>query len=195
MGRKLGLSTQDVVAAAVSIADAEGLEAVTLAAVAALLGIRSPSLYAHVRGLDGLRRLVALEAAAAFAGAIERAVDERTELVALREMMFAYRRFAQEHRGLYEAVQRAVKPGEDDELYRSLAAVVMPAFRALAEAGVGPADQVHLTRVIRSALHGFVVLERDGGFGMPESVEESFRRLVEFLVAAVSQYVEAGGKG
>jgi AcrR family transcriptional regulator len=188
LGRKLGLTRADVVNTAVALADAEGLDAVTLASVAARLGIRSPSLYAHVDGLDGLRRLLALEAAAAFAAEIEGAVEGHEGRTALRRTMFAYRGFAQRHPGLYQAAQRAVKPGEDDELYQALAAVVLPVFRTLAEVGVGPEDQVHITRAIRSALHGFVVLEHGGGFGMPESVDESYTRLVELLISAVTAH-------
>ena len=50
MARKVGIRVDDVVEAAATVADAEGLEAVTLARVAAVLGVRSPSLYAHVDG-------------------------------------------------------------------------------------------------------------------------------------------------
>jgi AcrR family transcriptional regulator len=174
-----------VVQAALAIADADGLEAVSLAAVAARLGIRSPSLYAHVAGLEGLRRMLALEAAAAMARAIHPAMKGRTGLEALRAMAVAYRRFAQQHPALYQAAQRAVRPDEDEELYRALAAVVLPVFEVLAEEGVPPTDQVHITRAFRSALHGFVTLEQTGGFGMPESVEESFARVVDLLAAAV----------
>jgi AcrR family transcriptional regulator len=185
MARKVGLSTVDVVAAAAAKADAEGLEAVTLASVAAQLGVRSPSLYAHVEGLAGLRRMLALEAAALMADRLRQAVGQRTGTDALREIAFAYRCFAREHPGLYAAAQRAVRPGEDDELYRALAAVAMPAIQALVEAGIAPSEQVHLTRAFRSAMHGFVVLEQTGGFGMPESVDESFRRVVDLLLSAV----------
>jgi hypothetical protein len=108
--------------------------------------------------------------------------------VALRRTMLAYRGFAQRHPGLYQAAQRAVKPGEDDELYQALAVVVLPVFRTLAEVGVDPENQVHIARAIRSALHGFVVLEQGGGFGMPESVDESYARLVELLVSAVTAH-------
>jgi AcrR family transcriptional regulator len=179
------VSRDDVIDVACSVADEEGLEAVTLAAVAARVGIRSPSLYAHVNGLDDLRRLVALRAAAALALELERAAEGRTGLAALREIALAYRRFATGHRGLYAAAQRAVRPGDDDELYNALAAAAMPAIRALAEAGVARAERVHLTRAFRSALHGFVVLEQSSGFGMPESVDESFRHLVDLLLTAV----------
>lgn len=185
MARRIGLARADVVGAARAIADAEGLDAVTLAAVAARLGIRSPSLYAHVDGLEGLRRELALAAAAAMAETFRAAVAGRSGLESLAALAVEYRKFAGSHPGLYAAAQRAVKPGEDDELYKALAAVVLPVFSSLAEVGADAADQVHLTRVFRSALHGFVVLEQAGGFGMPESIDESFRRMVDVLISAV----------
>lgn len=192
MARKLGLSPDGVVDAAAEIADAEGIEAVTLASVAARLGVRSPSLYAHVEGLDGLRRMLALRAARAMGRALGEAAEGRSGTEALRAISVAYRRFARSHPGLYGAAQRAVRPGEDDELYRALAEPVLPALRALAEAGVAEAERVHLARAFRSALHGFVALERGGGFGMPESVDRSFERLVELLLAGVR--AAAGGE-
>lgn len=195
MARKRGISQTDVVGAAAEIADAQGLEAVTLASVAARLGIRSPSLYAHVEGLDGLRRLLALEAAGALRSALEKSVRDRSGLAALRALAGAYRRFAKRHPGLYLAAQRAVRPGEDDELYRALASAAMPAVRALAEAGVEGPEGVHLTRAFRSAMHGFVVLEGMGGFGLPESVEESYARMVDLLVSAVRGVSAESGPG
>ncbi|HEV2150189.1 MAG TPA: TetR-like C-terminal domain-containing protein [Longimicrobiaceae bacterium] len=192
MARKAGLSAGDVVAAAAEIADAEGADAVTLASVASRLGVRPPSLYAHVDGLQGVRRLLALQAARELGVALRAAVQGRTGTEALREVAHAYRRFAREHPGLYGAAQRAVRPGEDDELYRALAEPVLPVLRALGDAGVTEADRVHLARAFRSALHGFVVLERGGGFGMPESVDESFGRMVELLLAGVA--ASAGGR-
>jgi AcrR family transcriptional regulator len=185
MARKLGLTLDDVTHAAVQIADSEGLAAVTIASVAGRLGVRSPSLYAHVDSLDGIRRLIAIHAAGAMANALGAEAGQRTGMDAVRELAYAYRRFAAEHPGLYAAAQRAVKPGEDDELYEALAAAAAPAFHALAGAGVAVADRVHLARALRAGLHGFVQLEQGGGFGMPESLDESFARLVDVLLAGV----------
>ncbi len=193
MARKVGISAADVVAAAVGIADAEGLDAVTLASVAARLGVRSPSLYAHVEGLDGLRRQLALRAAGEMGAAFSVAAGERAGLDALREIAYAYRRFSRDHPGLYGAAQRAVRREKDEELYHALAEPVIPVVRALAEAGVDEAERIHLARAIRSAMHGFVALERGGGFGMPESVDESFDRLVELLLSGVR--AAGGSKG
>jgi len=185
MARKLGVAPDDVVAAAARIADTDGLDAVTLASVAAALGVRPPSLYAHVDGLDGLRRRLALHAAAAMAEQLEGAAAGRTGLDALQAIAHAYRDFAHAHPGWYAAAQRAVRPGEDDELYQALATAAMPAIRAMADTGLDGDDAIHLTRAFRAALHGFVSLERVGGFGMPASIDESFRRFVDLLLAGV----------
>jgi len=42
-------------------------------------------------------------------------------------------------------------------------------------------DAIHAVRIVRAALHGFVSLEREGGFAMPIDVDESYRRLVNTL--------------
>ncbi|MGI8712393.1 MAG: TetR family transcriptional regulator, partial [Solirubrobacteraceae bacterium] len=52
---RAGLDAEAVVTAAARLADAEGLECLTLARLAQRLGVRSPSLYAHVDGLEELR--------------------------------------------------------------------------------------------------------------------------------------------
>lgn len=198
MARKRGITVDDVVSAAAEIADTAGLDGVTLTAVAERVGVRPPSLFAHVDGLGGLHRLLALRAAKELEQALVEATAGRHGIGALRALAHGYRRFAARRPGLYAAAQRAVRPGEDDELYRALAAVIVPALRALSEAGVGPGELVHITRAIRSALHGFVELEGSGGFGMPEDVGESFERLVELLLSGVRAVAgeeegEAGG--
>ena len=61
---RMGLDAERVVDAAAGIADAEGLEAVTLARVAGELGVRAPSLYNHVDGRDDVLRAIAASIAA-----------------------------------------------------------------------------------------------------------------------------------
>lgn len=57
-GPKPGLSLDAIVGAAVAVADAEGLEAVSMARVAAQLGFTPMSLYRYVRGKDELLQLM-----------------------------------------------------------------------------------------------------------------------------------------
>ena len=48
----------------------------------------------------------------------------------------------------------------------------------LTDLGVTGPDTVHAVRQFRALMHGFVTLEAGGGFGLPESVDETFARLV-----------------
>src|SRR4051794_41896312 len=54
-----GLSRDGIVAAALSLADAEGLDAVSIRRVAAALGARPMSLYTHIAAKDDLVDLMA----------------------------------------------------------------------------------------------------------------------------------------
>lgn len=60
MSPRAGLDRRTLVIAAAEIADHEGIEAVTLAALANKLGVRSPSLYNHINGLQELRTQLAI---------------------------------------------------------------------------------------------------------------------------------------
>jgi AcrR family transcriptional regulator len=57
-GPRAGLSAEAIVAAAVRVADAEGLEAVSMARVAKELGFTTMSLYRHVSGKDELLQMM-----------------------------------------------------------------------------------------------------------------------------------------
>ncbi|MDX1690033.1 MAG: WHG domain-containing protein, partial [Acidimicrobiia bacterium] len=187
MARRVGIDVEDVRRAAAELADRHGLDALTLSAVARRLGIRPPSLYAHVEGVDGLRRLVASDGARRLADVLTDVAEDRSGREALAAFMHAYRAFAHRHPGLYEASQRdAPAPAEDPELAEALVAPVLVVAGALSDVGV-PADRhVPVIRGLRSALHGWVDLERLGGFGLPEDVDDSFDTLVAMLLAGIA---------
>ena len=54
--------------------------------------------------------------------------------------------------------------------------------------GITGADAVDAARFVRSVLHGFVSLELGGGFGLPQSADTSFRRLVHATNRALSRW-------
>ena len=110
MGRKAGISIDDIVTAAATIADRDGLAAATLSAVAAELGIKTPSLYNHVPGLAGMRRELALYSSRLLTDLFREATHGREPREAIRAAAGAYRSFAVEHPGLYESMLPAPKP-------------------------------------------------------------------------------------
>jgi AcrR family transcriptional regulator len=177
---RAGLSRAAVVGAAADLVDAQGLDAVTLAAVAAAVGVRTPSLYNHVGGLDDVRRGVALTALREIGDALRDAAVGRAGDDALVALAHAYRAYAREHPGRYAATQRA--PAADDaELSAAGARAVDALLAVLRGYGLEGDDAIHAARGVRSALHGFVALEAGGGFGIPVDLDESFDRMVAAL--------------
>jgi len=177
---RAGLDPEAVVASAAELADAEGLEAVTLARVAERLGVRSPSLYVHVKGLPDLRRRLAARGASELAARLQAAAAGRAGRDALAAVADVYRRYAREHPGAYTAMQRAsdVREGPAAESATRVVDVVVAVLRGY---GLEGDDAIHGTRIVRAALHGFAALEAAEGFGIDLSLEESFTRLVAAL--------------
>jgi AcrR family transcriptional regulator len=180
MAHRAGLDTQRVVAAAAELVDSAGVDALTLAALAERLHVRIPSLYNHITGLDGLRRELALLAMRGLADALGRATIGKSGDAAIFALGNAYRGYATSHPGLYAMLQR-VPPNADDEIRAVSFAPVEVTLAVLAGFGLEGDEAIHATRALRSALHGFVLLETAGGFALNVSVDESFVRLLAML--------------
>ena len=180
---RAGLDAEAVVAAAATLADAEGLHQLTLARLAAGLGIRTPSLYAHIDGLDDLRARLGARGAWELAATLQLAAAGSARGDALRTIAQAYREYAHAHPGTYAAMQ--VAP-DSDEFEAAGAAVIGPIVAVLRGYDLDGEPAIHAVRAIRSALHGFVSLEREGGFGLPIDLDDSYDFLVTMLDAGLA---------
>jgi AcrR family transcriptional regulator len=176
---RAGLDPEAVVSAAAELADAEGLEAVTLAKVAARLNVRAPSLYVHVGGgLEDLRQRIAGRGARALAGQLQAVAAGRAGEDALRAIADVYRAYARAHPGSYAAMQRPTGFSREETAPTMIVDVLLAVIRGY---GLRDDDAVHAVRVVRSALHGFVLLETGEGFGLPLDLDDTFARLVQTL--------------
>lgn len=185
MGRKAGVDLEVILQTAVWIADRDGLEAASLGAVARELGIKTPSLYNHVDGLDGLRRQMALRAADSLTEAFRNAVEGLTGTEALMALAGAHRSFAMERPGLYQSLLPAPLPEDDAELYNAMAQPVALIAGVLGEMGVDRGESVHLIRTLRAVIHGFVDLEMKGGYGMPVDVDVSYQTALRTVILGI----------
>jgi AcrR family transcriptional regulator len=181
---RAGLDTGRVVDVAAEIADAEGLDAVTLARVARRLGVRAPSLYNHVDGRAGMLRALALRGVRELTAALRDAAVGRSGADALTATARAYRAYAGAHPGLYAASVAAPAP-EDAEHRAAAQETVDVVYAVLRGWDLEGDDAVHAARAFRSAIHGFVLLEAAGGFGMPVDLGASFESLVATLAGGL----------
>jgi AcrR family transcriptional regulator len=185
MAKRVGIDKDAVVRAAVKIADDHGWDALTLARVAKKLRIRSPSLYNHVGGLEGLRRELKLLALRDLNAALSRATIGKSRDDAVRGLAAAYRAFVKRHPGTYAATMVAA-PKNDPAMEAAASNIVETILSVLGGYGLDRREGLHAIRALRSTVHGFAALEIAGGFGIPLDVDKSFEWLVSALLAGLS---------
>jgi AcrR family transcriptional regulator len=188
MGRKLGLTLEQVVDAAAEVADRDGLDALSLASVASTLGVRSPSLYTHVDGLAGIRRQLSIHASSLLTAELTDSVEGLESTQALRAIAEQLRSFARRHPGLYDSFLPAPTPQEDAEVAAALAQPVSVVGSVLAGMGVDPVRLIPLIRALRASVHGFVHLELRGGFGLPDDIDDSFAATINLVIEAIAAH-------
>ncbi len=181
---KQRLSRSVVIDMASNIADAEGIDAVTLSRIAVDAGVKQPALYRHVTGIAELHMLLSLRARDLLVESLITAIGPRTRDDAVLAAAQAWRSFVQLHPGLYTATDRVPSIGDVD-IELSLARVVAALTSSLDGYSLTDAQRAHCARSLRSALHGFCVLEKDNGHPEPFALDNSLTQLVELFCRGI----------
>jgi len=181
---RAGLSGGEVVAAAAGLADEIGYAGLTMGLLAERLGVRTPSLYKHVGGLDDLQHQLATLAMTEVGEVIRDAVQGLAGADALAALLHAIRGYVTQHPGRYMATAGgggAVLRGPDDPLLAASARVLASIAAVLRGYGIAEDEMDHAIRTIRCTIHGFAMLEASGGFQWSNDPDESFEWMIRFI--------------
>jgi AcrR family transcriptional regulator len=179
-------SRDAILRAAAELLERDGLDHLTMQAVAERVGVRAPSLYKHVPGRDALVRLVAEDAARELGAALEAAAPRGTPpRTGLEAAAFALRRFAHARPAAFRLV---LNPGAetarpDPAVSRQAAATVLRLAGELA----GPDQALPAARTITAWANGFLAMELADAFRLGGDVDEAFRFGVDALVRALAE--------
>jgi len=184
VGRKARLGRTQILAEALAIADAHGLEALTMARTAERLGVTPMALYRHVGGkadlLDGLVELLLTEFPPPPAGL---SWSERLSLLAEN-----IRASARRHPSVFPLLLQ--RPATTPQARRTRDAV----YTALGEAGI-PGDRVaQIERLLSTAVLGFAASEAAGRFHghSHRQLDADFAALQTMLAAFVQREAASG---
>lgn len=187
---KKGLNRDVIVGAAAALVEQKGLDQITLHELADALGVKTASLYNHLQGMPELSARLTELALTRLMDALHAAMDGRRGMEAFRALGEAYRAFAREQPQLYRAMIRL--PQFEDTGLLELKNSFMHLFReVLAPYGLPEETQIHYSRMLRSALHGFVSLEAAGFFRRAVDADESYAFLLAHLAALPGTETEA----
>ena len=153
------LSRDRVLRAALELADARGLEELTMRKLAKELGVEAMSLYNHVASkeamIDGLIDIVFSEIEVAEPG-------EKDWRTAMRERAHSVRAALRRHPWAIGLMEGRMHPGPANIRYHN--AVV----GCLREGGLAFREAVHAMSVLDAYTYGFALQERDLPFETPE---------------------------
>jgi AcrR family transcriptional regulator len=177
---RANLTSIRVIEAAADLADSDGLEHVTLSAVARGFGVQTASLYSHVRDhaalLDGIHELALSE----LADRIGTATAGRSGQQALAALADAQRTYARRSPGRWDALQRPAAPSTVQSEAAARVATLM--WATLREYALPESELVHATRFLGATINGFVALEKAGSFDHRSPAPEmSWWRTLEAL--------------
>lgn len=176
---RANLNKERIFAAAADLANQNGFAALSLKDIAAHFGVKPPSLFKHVRDLAEVRDALAVSGMLKLKNAISAAAG-KTPADRLGQIMHAYRHFAKKFPGEYDAFQET-HVLRSPEVYK-IGEEVLGIFASALPENLSASEKIHTLRFLRSAVHGFVAIEKTGGFGLAEKIDESFQRMVVQMV-------------
>lgn len=165
---------------AAQIVDSDGLDALTLKALANAAGVTQPALYRHIESLNDIWRELGLLARVQLADALAESILGVSGVDAVHAAAHAWRDFGRHHPGRYRSTERA-RVGGDAELEAAVQRVLDVLGLTLASFQLTDTDLAHGARLLRSALHGFVAFELGDGHPLTPPIDETFDRLVDML--------------
>lgn len=188
---KAGLDKSIILKATAEMADEYGMAGVTLKALAEKLGVKSPSLYKHIGGLDELNKELMLYGWRSLEKEVAKATIGKSKDDAIKTIFYTYRSYVKQHPGVFEAMQwyNMYLTKENLQATEGLIEIL---FQVLSGYGLEEQQKVHIVRMFRGFLQGFLSVESHGGYGNPLSVQDSFDFALKIMLNGIHSL--QGGK-
>lgn len=192
MNKKLNRNT--ILEVAAKMADEGGVQALSIKSLAEQLGIKPPSLYKHFNGgLDEINTELMLYGWSLMEKSVIDSAVGRSGDEAVMAICQSYRRFARDHKGLYEIMQW-YNMYQSEEHLKATEGMVNVMMRVLDGYEVETEEKVHIVRMVRSFLHGFAMLEAHSVYGSPFSVDDTFEFSMRTIINGISDISKAASQ-
>lgn len=179
-----------VIETASKIADEQGLNNLSLKAVAEKLNVRTPSLYNHIESLDDLLREVAHKGMRSMNEQMAQAAIGKSGDIALKGVSVEYLNFIIEHPGMYETIQWATWHGTNEtaqifENYIKILSTIISSYSFPSKC----TDEI--LNLFTGFLHGFTTLQVRYAFSDPQKVRDELCDAVDTIMLGVHQKYES----
>lgn len=173
MPRK-GIAAERIIEEAILLVQENGYKNLSMRDLASRLHIQAPSLYNHFSGIDEIKICIAKQIEVQMTGYMEKSITGKEKDDAIHALGLAQLAYAQENPELYNVIL-ALPELHDPQTDRAAEATVSPIESVLDKYHLSQEMQLHLQRMFRSLVHGYISLHRAGYLSHREiTMEESF---------------------
>lgn len=177
-------SLDEIVATGRSLVETNGLDGLTMQAVASVIGVRAPSLYKHVDSRGELVRLIVASVARELGAKLDASIDGEDPKRDLLNLARTLRKYAhsqpESYRLLFAPMPNEWRP--EPEVLAEASEAVLKTAAALA----GTERGLEGARLVTAWAHGFLMMELAGGFRLGGDIEEAFAYGLERLALALT---------
>ncbi len=181
-----GLTKDIIISEAIVIINQIGYSNLTFVNLAQRLKVKPPAMFKHFKNMDDLKRLLTLRAVNGLKESLQKALVAVSGEKAITSFCHAYRNYARMNSGLYSAMQAVYF--KDNEIAAAATHMMSLIISVLNGFDIDEQNYIHLLRLIRSSLHGFVILETDFKFGMSKNIDDSFQLQIDAIVYMIKSY-------
>ena len=188
MGR-IGVDVDKITETAAKIANEAGYENITLKMIADELGIKTPSLYNHIDGLEDVKRLLMIYG---WKQMEERMIQSAIGVAgydAIKAGCYAFYEYATENPGVFNAMLWYNKFQNEDTM-EATSGLFVVLFKITSSLNISEENCNHIIRTLRGFLEGFSLLVNNGAFGNPISIAESFELSLNVLIEGMKTLEE-----
>lgn len=180
------INRESIIAEAVTMIEAEGVDRLSVNVLAERLGVKTPSLYRYFANKTDLLRAVNEETVEALFRAITPALEAPGAAAdRVQHIARVYRDFAHQHPAtyglLYTNTIAELRPDE-----QTLVRLVLP-FQALMAEISGEAESLAALRGLVALMHGFIMLELAGQLRRGGDLDAAYR-------ASIAAYLRGWGQ-
>lgn len=178
---KTKISKEMVIKEAAHMANKIGIENLSLKTLAAELGVKSPSLYNHVDGLDDLKQQLMFYGWKEVEDKIIQSVIGLTGYDAIRSICYTFHEYATENQGVFSAMLW-YNQFENEQAREVVSKMFSVFFNITKSLNISQDNCIHLVRMFRGFLEGFALLENHNAFGNTQLIKDSFELSIDILI-------------
>lgn len=188
MARRAGpyLQKEQLISVAADIADRDGWLRLNASTVARAVDRHVSTLYAHVDGIDDLRRLVTLQAMKELTEELEAASHGKRRRAALESLAQAARSFHARHPGRSAAIESVIDY-DDEEMVAVALRLAAPTRAAFRSYGLNEEKAAHAHRAFSAALRGVTTGESHGKYRSRDVADTTMDEIVDLFHLALTR--------